>query len=109
MTKIEQQVMASVAVIHTVRRLISFTALKVYVLAISFWGIVALVSVGSVAANFTNVAHGGVGSVAAFLVSAVLGTKLLVQLGLLAAVFALGTLCADFIKSLAFSRNTFTA
>jgi uncharacterized membrane protein len=98
MTKIEQQVMASVVLLHTARRLVSRTALKVYTLAISFWGVVALVSIGNVTANFTNVAQGGVGSVAIFLVSAILGTTLLVQLALLLAALAAASIFTDVIR-----------
>ncbi|HYF13047.1 MAG TPA: hypothetical protein VD928_01990 [Candidatus Paceibacterota bacterium] len=106
MSKIEEQVMASVAVIHTTRRMLSKTALKVYVLAISFWGIVALVSVGSVTQNFTNVAQHGVGDIVLFLISAVLSTTILVQLVLIAAVGSLASLFIDVVRS---TRRTFLA
>lgn len=84
MSKIEEQVMGSVAVIYAARALFSITAFKVYALVLSLGGIVAFVSVPHVASNFVNVAQGGgVGSVALFVVSAVVSTTLLVQLALM--------------------------
>ena len=82
MTNIEERVMGSVAVIYATRALLSMTALKVYALVLSAAGIVAFVSISNVATNFVNVAEGGVGSVAIFVVSAIVGTTLLVQLAL---------------------------
>jgi len=79
---IEQKVMASVAVIYAARKLVSMTALKLYALVLSLGGIVAFVSISNVFANFVNVAQGGVGSIALFTISAVLGTTLLVQVAL---------------------------
>ncbi len=108
-TKIEQQVMASVAVIYTARQLVSFQAVVFYALLLSVFGISLLVSVPHVLENFSSVARGGVPSIIVFLESAFTGTTVVVQLGLLVAIFALGTLCAEFIKSFSSSRNTLTA
>ncbi|MDP4020612.1 MAG: hypothetical protein Q8P58_01020 [Candidatus Adlerbacteria bacterium] len=81
-SKLEQRVMGNIAVIYAARKLVSITALKLYALVFSLGGIVAFVSVSNVMSNFVNVAHGGVGSIALFTVSAVLGTTLLVQVAL---------------------------
>ena len=99
MSTIERQVMASVALIHTARRLVSWTALKVYVLAASFWGIVVLVHVSAVAANFTNVAQNGVGDTLVYLLTAVFSTNLLVQLALILVVGTLASLLVDIVRS----------
>ncbi|MBX4192318.1 hypothetical protein KW798_02410, partial [Candidatus Parcubacteria bacterium] len=56
-SKIEQQVMASVAAIYTVRQLFSRTALKLYVCAASLWGLGQLVWVSKV---FENLSHAGI-------------------------------------------------
>lgn len=96
--------MASVVVIHTLRRLVSMTALKVYVLGVSFWGIVALVSVSNVTSNFMSVASHGAGGVGAFLLSAVLGTTLVVQLTLIMVLGTTASLFVDFARS--FSRRS---
>jgi uncharacterized integral membrane protein len=76
MSKIEQQVMASVAVIYTARKLLSFQALLWYVLILSIFGISQLVSVPHVLQNFSLVARGGFPSILAFLGAAVQGTTL---------------------------------
>lgn len=80
--------MGSVSVIYAARKLRSVTAIKVYALLLSGAGLVTLVSVPNIAANFVKVAEGGVGSVAVFAVSAVLGTTLVVQLSLILGAFA---------------------
>lgn len=99
MSKLEQQVMASVAVIYAARSLTSATALKVYVLALSLGGVMALVSVSDVAANTATVAHGGVWSLTAYLFAAVLGTTLVVQLALAAGAAALISLFAPVFRT----------
>lgn len=83
MKNIEQNVMASVAVIYAARKLISPLALQLYVLMISFGGLVLFVSVPSVAENFQNVAQGGIPSIMTFVTTAVMSTTLIVQLWLL--------------------------
>ena len=99
MTKIEQQVMASVAVIYTARILLSFQAVVCYALILSLFGISQLVSVSHVLENFSSVARSGLPSTLMFLQSAVTGTTLLVQLGLLVAIFAVGSLFSSLIRS----------
>ncbi len=81
-SNIEQQVMASVAVVYMARQLTSATALKVYALCVSLAGVAAFVSVPHVAANFFAVESGGFSSIATYLLSAVTGTRLVVQLAL---------------------------
>jgi uncharacterized integral membrane protein len=107
MSKIEQQVMASVAVIYTARKLLSFQALLWYVLILSIFGISQLVSVPHVLQNFSLVARGGFPSILAFLGAAVQGTTIIVQLGLLVAIFALGSLLASFVRGISSSRSRF--
>jgi hypothetical protein len=82
MTKIETQVMASVGVIYAVRKFLSPTALKLYALVFSLAGIAVFASVPSVVHNFQSVAAGGPGSIALFVVYAVLGTTIIVQFAL---------------------------
>lgn len=107
MSKIEQQVMASVAVIYTARKLLSFQAIVCYAFLISLFGISLLVSVPHILENFSSAARGGIPSVVVFLEAAVTGTTFIVQMGLLIAIFALGSLFASFIRS--FSGRTLLA
>ena len=107
MTRIQQQVMASVAIIYTFRKLTSILALKVYGLTLSSVGIVAFVSLSDVFSNFLNVANGGVSNMISFILSAVLGTTLVVQLALVVGVCTLGLLAADAARSLVHSRARF--
>ncbi len=104
-TKIEQQVMGSVAVIYTARALTSFQALVCYALVASMFAISLLVSVPHVLENFASIARGGAPSIITFAEAAVMGTTFMVQLGLLVAIFALGSLCASFLKSFTFSHR----
>ncbi|TSC68216.1 MAG: hypothetical protein G01um101456_722 [Parcubacteria group bacterium Gr01-1014_56] len=106
-SSIEQQVMASVAVIYAVRQLLSFQAVVYYALILSLFGISQLVSVPHVLENFSSVARDGFPSILVFIESAVTGTTLLVQLGLLVAIFAVGSLFSSFIRS--FSSRTLLA
>lgn len=78
-SKVEQRVMAGVHTIHMAKRLVGVTALKWYGLVLSTIGLSAFVSIPHVASNFVNVAQGGVGSAFIFIVSAILGTTLVVQ------------------------------
>ena len=108
MTNLEQRVMASVRIIYTVRSLTSATALKLYVLALSFAGIVMLVSVSDVAVNFAHVSQGGVGNIAGYAIAAVLGTKFVVQLALIVGLASFVSLVAPALRSLS-SNKTVTA
>jgi hypothetical protein len=99
MSNLEQKVMANVAMIYTARKMASKTALKLYVLALSLAGIVFLVSLPHIADNFAHVAGGGVGSIAAFVLTAVISTTLVVQAALILGAAALASLTFDFFKS----------
>lgn len=90
--------MAGVAVIYAARALMSATALKLYVLALSLGGVAALVSVSDVAANTATVAHGGPWSLMAYLTAAVLGTTLVVQIALAAGTAAFISLFAPVFR-----------
>ena len=98
-SKIEQQVMASVAVIYTARRLTSRFAFECYALALSFAGAAYFASLPHVAANLLNVASGGVPSIGTFVVSAILGTKLVVQVAVAVGACALVALGIDMTRS----------
>lgn len=105
MTKIEQQVMASVAVIYATHALVSMTALKVYALAASAWAFGALVWVAHVEQNFLQVMNGGVFAVGNFILSAFTHTRTPVQLVILVAIFALGSLAVDLARRLSTPRS----
>jgi hypothetical protein len=98
MSKIEQNVMGTVAAIYAWRLLISFTAVKLYTLIFSLIGIALLVSVPNVFENFSHVAQGGVASIWVFILSAIVGTTLLVQFALLLGTLSFISLFADAIR-----------
>lgn len=96
--------MANVVAIYAARTLVSATALKFYALVFSALGIAVFVSIPNVFANLVNVAGGGAGSVVFFVISAVLGTTLLVQLALaLGAIAAISLVTPVFRTSRAFA------
>ena len=105
MTKIEQQVMAGVAVVYGVRSLLGRRALALYVLAASLWGLAALVWVARVRENFLAEMHVGVLAVGNFVLSAFLHTHLVVQGLTLALLVASMVLAADIAKSLPRGRG----
>lgn len=96
----EQQVMGSIAVVYAARRFANPFMLKLYALALSAVGIVALVSLSHVGANFIAAGHHGVPAVAIFLFSAVLGTSIMVQIALAVGAGASLSLLADAARSL---------
>ena len=96
---VEEQVMMNVATVFALRKLVSMTALKLYALILSAGGVVAFVSISNVIANFVKVSEGGVGSVAFFVVSAILSTTLAVQLALVLGAFAAISLVAPALRS----------
>jgi hypothetical protein len=98
MSNLEQKVMANVAMIYTARKMASKTALKLYVLTLSLAGIVFLVSLPHIADNFAHVAGGGVGSIAAFVLTAVISTTLIVQIALLLSAAAFVSIVADYLR-----------
>jgi hypothetical protein len=101
MNKIEQQVMASVGVIHTARRMASFTALKVYALVASVYALGILVWVARVGENLLQVLDGGVLAVGNFVLAALAHTSVAVQGILLVAIVALLSLAVDLTRTLA--------
>ena len=100
-SKIEQQVMAGVATVYTVRQLFSATALKLYVCALALYGLGRLVWVSHVWENFSRV---GLAHAWEFAVAAVANTDLLVQLTLLVFVVAVASLVRDIVRSLGSQR-----
>lgn len=99
-SKIEQQVMASVGVIHTARRMVSGTALKVYALVASIYALGILVWVARIGENLAQVMNGGVLAVGNFVLYAVLHTTFVVQAVLLVATVALVSLAIDLARTL---------
>ena len=79
-SKIEQRVMAGVGVVYTARQLVSATALKLYVCALSLYGIGRLVWVSHVFQNWANV---GLQGSLEFVSAAIINTHLPVQIVLL--------------------------
>jgi hypothetical protein len=100
MSKIEQQVMASVGVIYIARKLTSRFALECYALALSFVGAAFFVSLPHVAVNLLHVTNGGLPSIGTFVVTAVLQTKLVVQIATLIGAVSLILLAVDIVRSL---------
>lgn len=98
-SKIEQQVMASVGVIHTARRMVSGTALKVYALVASVYALGILVWVSKVEENLLNVMNGGVLAVGNYILAALMHTELAVQMLLVVATLALVSLAIDLVRS----------
>lgn len=98
MSKIEQQVMASVAVIHTARRMVSATALKVYTLVASAYALGILVWVSEVQSNFLHAMNNGVLAVGNYVLVALANTELAVQAVLLVAALALISLAVDAMR-----------
>src|SRR3989344_4012006 len=94
-SKIETQVMASVATIYTARQLVSSTALKLYVCVAALLGLARLARVERVFDNMASVGLQGLGQ---FALSAVMNTHLLVQVTLLALLVAGVSLFLDFVR-----------
>lgn len=96
--------MANVALIYTLRKLMSKTALELYIFVASVWALGQLVWVSKV---FENLADAGVAGSAQFVVAAVLNTDTLVQLVLVVGVFAAFLLARDIVRGS--SSRTFAA
>ena len=79
-SKIEQRVMAGVGAVYIFRQLVSATALKLYVCALSLYGIGRLVWVSHVFQNWANV---GLQGSLEFVSAAIINTHLPVQIVLL--------------------------
>ncbi|MDB5225579.1 MAG: hypothetical protein JWL87_531 [Candidatus Adlerbacteria bacterium] len=104
-SKIERQVMASVGLVYTTRRLLSYTALKVYALVASVYALGVLVWVERVQENFLHVMNGGVLAVGNFVLSAVAHTSAAVQLVLLVVMVAIFSLALDAARSVSGQRS----
>ena len=104
-TTIERQVMASVAVIYTVRRLLSRTALELYVLVVAALALWRLVWVHRVLQNFSTEEHYGLSATGNYLLVAVEHTNIAVQFLLLVAACACVALAMDTIKSFTSDRQ----
>ena len=94
---VEQQVMGSVAVIYAVRRLLSATALKLYVFVAAAYALVQLTWVHRV---FANWAHVGLAGSWQFATYALIHTHLAVQLTLVVIAVAGISLIADATRTL---------
>jgi hypothetical protein len=103
-SKIEQQVMAGVATIYMARKLVSATALKLYVCALSLYGLAQLVWVSRVFENFSAV---GWGNALQFATSAILNTDFTVQLTFFAFMIAAVWLLVDLTRIPVSSRSRF--
>lgn len=104
-SKIEQQVMASVAVIYAVRKLASRRALEWSALAASAVALWQMVWVHKVFENFfTVVEKNGLGAIADYLFFAVTHTHLAVQLTLAVATVAFVSLVVDTVRASAPTR-----
>ena len=101
-SKIEQRVMAGVGVVYTARQLVSATALKLYVCALSLYGIGRLVWVSHVFQNWANV---GLQGSLEFVSAAIINTHLPVQIALMVLIVAALSLIRDFTR-LAASHKT---
>jgi hypothetical protein len=99
--------MASVGVVHTARRLVSWTALKVYALVASLYALGILVWVARVQENLLHVANGGVLAVGNFVLYAVFHTSVAVQAVLLVATVALLSLAVDLIRTLSSEQRAY--
>ena len=108
MSKIETQVMGSVAVIYGARTLASATALRLYALVLSLVGIAYFASVPHVLFNFESVASHGPASVGVFIVYAVLSTTVVVQFALAVGAAAFISLAVSAVRRF-FSNQTVTA
>lgn len=100
-SRIERQVMASVGVIHTARRAVSLTALKIYALVGSVYALGILVWVARVQENLLQVLDGGVLAVGNFVLAALAHTNIAVQAVFLVAIVALVSLALDLVRTLA--------
>ncbi len=99
MTTIKQNVMASVALIYTARTLFGATALKLYVLLASVWGIGKLVWVSKVFENLSLVEKSGITAVGNFMLAALEHTSTSVLLVLVVALVAAFLLFLDVART----------
>lgn len=99
MSKIEQQVMASVGAIYLARTLVGATALKLYALLLSVWGIGKLVWVSKVFENLAVAEQSGIQAVGNFILVALSHAQFGVQIALVVAVIAAVSLFLDVTRT----------
>ncbi len=104
MSKIEQQVMASVGVIYTVRQFVSASAIKLYALVVAAIALVQLTWVHMVFANWSQVGFAGTFN---FLTYAILHTHPAVQLTVIVLVVAGVSLARDLMRPVRIARHAF--
>ncbi len=109
MTQIKQNVMASVALIHAARTLFGATALKLYVLLASVWGIGRLVWVSKIFENLSLVEKSGITAVGNFMLAALEHTSTSVLLVLVVAVVTAFLLFLDVARAGASRGRGFAA
>jgi len=98
-SKIEKQVMAGVAVVYTARKLTSRFAFECYAFVLSFAGAAYFVSLPNVFQNLIQVAQGGVVGIGIFFLTAVLQTKIAVQVALFIGAASLVLMGFDMARS----------
>ncbi len=91
--------MAGVGIVYAARQLTSRTALELYALVLSACGVIFFVSLPHVFANLVHVMNGGLPSITTFALTAVMSTKLIVQLALLIGSFSLVSLAVNTLRS----------
>ena len=97
--------MANVALIYTLRKLVSKTALELYIFIACLWAVGQLVWVARV---FENLANAGLAGSVQFIIAAALNTDVLVQLVLAVGIVAAYLLFVDIIRGTA-STSTLAA
>ena len=97
--------MANVALIYTLRKLVSKTALELYIFIVCLWAVGQLVWVARV---FENLANAGLAGSVQFIIAAALNTDVLVQLVLAVGIVAAYLLFVDIIRG-ATSTSTLAA
>ncbi len=107
MSTMEKNIIASVYVIYIARKITSRIAIECYILLASFIGMVMLVSLPHIAQNFSMSAQHGLVSMGSFTLSALMATRLSVQIVLLIACAALFFLLRDILRA-TFSSSTVT-
>lgn len=75
-SKVRNQVMASVLIVYTLRRVLSAYMLKIYALAIAALTLAFTVSLPNIIANLMHV---GLGGAVTFIIAAIVSTTLMVQ------------------------------
>jgi hypothetical protein len=104
-TRMEQKVMANVGAIYTGRVLTGMTALKVYALILSVWGVGRLVWVSKVFQNFLIVEKNGAGSIFNYAVSSLTHTHVAVLAVLFVGTVAFVSLVVDAVRSIVTPRQ----